>query len=452
MEKFNFLVNFNLELNTLFLKNKGKTLSYEKIKESNLKLFQENHDDLDAFIHELNEILDILFNIFNYPYIETRTNQIIKRSELVNSYSEESFKKTIRDASLWKENKGEMKPELVHSIEYDDTFINYENIFIVYVLKRIINIITELKEFNIESSNSLSTFYGTKEASLSRLSIYQNIYDNKDEISKYLYLDGELNKNYDLLLKIHSKVKHLKLHKFYKQLKDYKFKLPVNLTNTILHDRRYNKVYRFFKNSVLGFDSVENFDTLFFNYSVIRMTDYLCNNVAKIAPSSIEFELDKNKMLSLKKTLLFQINRFNYELTLKPNENLILLNTSRGDETMHDAIKVLYSYKGEFIEHFGYDSLIIYTNNNRSNSYNNIVELLYDDQKNKDIIFKNTFLSTQIVINLPNEEISKCPYCGQKELYNEERNYHCLRCNGEFKKITINKKPYIWIKDLWRSF
>lgn len=452
MEKFNFLVNFNLELNTLFLQNEVKVLSYKKIKESNLALFQENHDDLDVFIHQLNETLDILFNIFNYPYIETRTNQIIKRSELVNSYSEESFKKTICDASLWKENKGEMKPELVHSVEYHDTFVNYENIFIVYVFKRIINIVTELKEFNIQSSNSLSTFYGTKEASLSRLSIYQNIHDNKDEISKYLYLDGELNKNYDLLLKIHNKVKHLKLHKFYKKLKDYKFKLPVNLTNTILHDRRYNKVYRFFKSSILTLDSVENFDTLFFNYSVIRIADYLCDNVAKITPSLIIFEFNENKMLSLKKPLLFQMNRFNYELILKPNDNLILLNVSRGDEIMHDAIKVLYSYKGEFIEHFGYDSLIVCTNNNRSSSYNNIVELFYDDQKNKDVIFKNTFLSTQIIINLPNEEISKCPYCGQKELSKAGNNYHCLRCNGEFKKITINKKPCIWVKDLWRNF
>lgn len=451
MKKFNFLINFNLELSSLFYDKPDNSLSYDFIKKSSLEFSPKDHEALDAFVRELNDILDILFTIFNKPYIETKTNSIIKRSELVSTYSQDSFIKTIRDSSLRKQNKGQMKPELVHSIEYNDTFINYENIFIVFVFKKIIDLLNKVKEFNIQSTNSLSSFYGTKEASLSKLSVYRDLSEMRTEIGRYIFEDGQRNKNYELLIKIHSKVKHLKQHKFYLWLLNYDFKLPVNLTNTLLHDRRYNKVYRFYKDSLMVANTSENFDDLFYNYALIRFLNYLTENVSNLNMSSIKIKRNADSLIELSKPLKFNFNKFGYLLTSDPYKHEIYLKVTKLNREMNDVIKVIYAYNGEYIDSFGKDTLLIFTNNNLSNDYNNVVELNYDNDKNEDLMFRNTLLATQILIKVVNKEILKCPYCGSKDISHEGDDYRCLKCNGEFRHLKFYDTPYIWVKNLWRS-
>ena len=223
MEKFNFLVDFNENLIHRCRKNRSKPISFTNILTfpNELKLSPTNLDALKDFITSLNDTLDIIGNIFDKPYVLTKTNEVIIRSELVSELGPDSFIKTTLDSSLWKQKRNhEFSPELVYSVEYEDTINNYENRFIIYVLNKIIDIVSNFKEFNLNYTNSLKSFYGTTEASLSKLSIYASINKNKEELSKYIFYAGANNENFEALSKIHSKIKHLKLHKFYRLLKD----------------------------------------------------------------------------------------------------------------------------------------------------------------------------------------------------------------------------------------
>ncbi len=451
MRNFNFLYGFNIKLSNHFNSNSDGVLNYAFFKKNPLVLSPEKNDSFNEFINRLNDILDILFNIFNRPYIETKVYEVIKRNELVSNFSNDSFAKTVKDASLWKEYNKKMRPELVYSIEYDDSFINYENTFIIYAFKQIINLVSTLKEFNIESTNSLKSFYGTNEASLSKLSVYKSLNEDKDIVSKYIYVDGENNQNYENLLKIHSKIKHLKLHKFYRVLKDHQFKLPINLTNTILHDIRYNKVYRFCKDNLLISNTLFDFDTAFYNYTVFRIFNFLTESKKVKTLKIKELTFNKNK-IGINEEVSFIYNSIEYLLSLDPLNNALILKTTIGNETNETLIKTIYSYNNELFDSFNYDNLIIYTNNNLSKNFSNIVELNFEKDMFDDSLIENTLISTQILIPYLKDKITKCPYCGKEHLTKESNHYHCLDCNGEFKLINKNEKNFIRIKNLWRNY
>lgn len=455
MEKFNFLLEFNTNL----IKEYEK---YSLLNIENIKLFETKNDGLKDFIKKLSDVLDLISNIFNNPYIITKTNEIVIRNELVSNYSLDSFKKTMQDASLWKEKENkELSPELVYSFEYEDTFINYENIFIIYVFNQIIDLIANIKELNIANLNSLRSYYGTNEASLSKLSLYKDLTLSKDEISEYLYgnnIDNDVSLS--ILNKIHFKVKHLKLHKFYKVMKNYKFNLPIKLTNTILHDFRYNKVYRFFKDNLLINNKLANFDQLFFNYSLIRFISFLKENKdiknLKIPP----LVLTNEDVVSFKdsKELSFSFNNFKYSLKLDYfNYGFILNSTFNKNITSKTFIKTYYSYnllnKNKELDLLNnYDNYLIITNSNLTKDYNNVSLLSYFDKDNKDISFVNILLSTQLLIKVDNiSKLIKCPYCGELTLINENDEYHCSSCLNKFKLVEIANKHYIYLKSIYRS-
>ena len=461
MEKFNFLVDFNENLIHRCRKNRSKPISFTNLLTfpNELKLSPTNLDALKDFITSLNDTLDIIGNIFDKPYVLTKTNEVIIRSELVSELGPDSFIKTTLDSSLWKQKRNhEFSPELVYSIEYEDTINNYENHFIIYVLNKIIDIVTNFKEFNLNYTNSLKSFYGTTEASLSKLSIYASINKNKEELSKYIFYSGANNENFEALSKIHSKIKHLKLHKFYRLLKDTSFSLPINLTNTILHDLRYNKVYRFFKDNLLFSETSSNFDDLFYNYTLVRLLNYLTNN-KKVSELSIPLlKVNKAKLLRFNEdeNISFKLNKFNYVLKLDLDHLGFILETTFNKVTTLTLIKVNYVYHdSDYLNNTDYiskfDNYLVITNNNMSKNFNNVSELNYEKELLNDLIFENILLSTEIILPLSRNTLIKCPYCGETNLVSNLNNYHCLHCNNEFLTLNINHKIHVWLKSLYRG-
>lgn len=458
MEKFNFLIDFNENITSRLKLNTLEGISFNDLlnSPSELNLSPKNFNSLKEFINNLNNLLDVFLSIFNKPYIQTITEEVILRSELASNITSEGFRKTTLDSSLWKKKRSGYSPELVYSIEYEDTISNYENYFIIYVFKKIIDLVSTFKEFNLNYTNSLRSFYGTNEASLSELSIYSSINKNKDQLSKYIFLTGSNNENYQALSEIHTKIKHLKLHKFYKLLKNSKFSLPVKLTNTLLHDNRYNRVYRFFKDNLLFNDISNSYDNLFFNYSLIRLLNYLSLN-RKVQELKIPLiKLDDNKLLALEKEVTFKFNKFSYKLSLDPLHLGFILKTTYYKVETKTFIKVFYSYNDndsllnhEYIRDF--DNSFIITNNNLSKTFNNIFELNYEKELFNDLGLENILLSTQIVLPLTSNTLIKCPYCGETKLINNLNSYHCLKCNNEFLTLNINHKIHLWLKSLYRG-
>ncbi len=461
MEKFSFLVDFNEQLLKKYRKNKSKPLLVSNLLSSpnELKLSPTNFDTLKDFINQLNEILDTFSAIFNKPFVLTTTNEVILRSELVSDLSPDDFKKTTLDSSLWKQKRnGKFVPELVYNKEFNDTINNYENRFIIYVFSKIIDLLNNFKELSINYTNSLRSYYGTTEASLSKLSLYSNLIKSKEEVAKYIFLSGVNNENYETLTLIHNKVKHLKLHKFYRLLKNTTFTLPLNLTNTILHDIRYNRVYRFYKENLFLNEVSANYDDLFFNYTLIRLLNYLLNN-KKISELNIPLiKFNKLKLIKFDEdqSLTFKLNKFSYKLSLDLNNLSFILETTFNKIVMTSLIKVSYNYKDSDYENNAnyfskFDNYLVISNSNLSSNFNNIFELSYEKMIFSDLGFENILLSTEIILPLSSNTLIKCPYCGETNLVSNLNNYHCLHCNNEFLTLNINHKIHVWLKSLYRG-
>lgn len=453
MANHSFLVNFNNELVSRFNESLDLTLSTTNIFKGTKKLplASEDNVELEKFINELNNILDILINIMNYPYIQTTTEEIITRSELVSILTEESFTKTMKDPALWKDKNGKMTPEQVYSVEYIDTINNYENRFIIYVFKKILTMLKTYKDLSLTPSNSLKTYYETNEASLSRLSIYENLFNENEAISKYVFNEGLTNVNFNALKEIHKKAKRLKLHKFYKKLEDTSFHLPINMTNTILHDRRYNKVYRFYKENLFGVKEELDFDKLFFNYAVIRLLHVISENDEFKLENLVDLSLNEKDLVTSRVLIKFKLDKFAYSLKINEDDKSLTLNIKLNNVSHRILIRFVYALedKKEFNEN-EYDECIYVTNNNLTPNFNNVCELNYEKEIYSDLEILNIFKSTRILIPVYIDEINKCPFCGETHLLHSESSlYTCLDCNGSFNEVKIGKKKYIWIKKLW---
>ena len=449
MEKFNFLVSFNEDLKRRLISS--TSLTYKKIisSPSKLQFVPRSNEALDELIKQLNEILDIIRNIFNKPYIQTITNEILLRSELVSTLNPDLLRKTEADPSLWKEKKNKkMSPELVYSVEYEDTIKNYENCFVIYVFNQIISLINTFKELNISYTNSLTNYYQTSEARLGGLSVYEDIVSNGEELGKYVFYKGSRNKNIEKLLNIHRKVKYLKYHKFYRVLKDTTIKFPLNLTNTILHDRRYNKIYRFYKDNLENKDLFGNQDVLFFNYSVIRILNYLMNNENyKLKSSDVVLSLNDN--LVHFNDFSFDFDFCHYDFKCDETDLSLILKTTINHKSCTTKIKIICNLENK-IDEENYDNFIVICNNNLVGKYSNICELNYEKELYSDKEIANIFNSTRIVIPVYSRSISKCPYCGETTIVDKDHDYYCYSCKGEFLTVYINKRLHVWIKSLWR--
>lgn len=447
MERFDYLLDFTLKLQSLF--NSDSILSYKKISELNLNCAYKNDYNFINKLNKINDLLDIFYNIFNHPFVETKTITALKRSELVNNYSEESFKKTIQDASLWKSNGKQYKPELVHTFEYDDTIDNYENRFIIYAFNKLLNAINNMLELDVNTSSSIINYFGTSETSLGKLSIYHRIAKEPNELSDYIYNDHDTQNKLLLIKNIKEKVNRLKLHTFYRRLKKSHFSLPLELTNVMIHDRRYNKVYRFFKDCFL-LQNIISSDSTYYNFIAIKFVAYLVNNKEISMPENFAFNMI-NGVVSLTNSINFTYKNIKYLLMFNSKDLSIDIKCKISNCDSFTKIKVFYKYDKQYIDFLNIDNLLIFTSCNNSKSFNNIAELNIYDESSFNEIFGNVLSSTQILIPLNASEISKCPYCGSSSIKSKDFDYYCSSCNNRFSFVTLRNKKYVWIKGLWRA-
>ena len=82
------------------------------------------------YFDDLNFICTVISTIISHPHISNTGEHIIVRTELANSISSETFRMTMKDSTLWKDQGAEMVPEYLYYYQNIDELCIYENIFI----------------------------------------------------------------------------------------------------------------------------------------------------------------------------------------------------------------------------------------------------------------------------------------------------------------------------------
>lgn len=85
-------------------------------------------DTRKSEIDEIDSLLDTYMALIHAPHRKSETEEILIRAELASEVTPEQFRATTMEPYLWKKKQsGRISPEYVHSIEYEDSLITYEN-------------------------------------------------------------------------------------------------------------------------------------------------------------------------------------------------------------------------------------------------------------------------------------------------------------------------------------
>lgn len=182
------------------------------------------HSDLTYF-DEIGFVLSVITSIISHPHISTQNENIILRTEFVNTVSAETFQETLRDPKLWKKDGLQMVPEHVHYHQSIDDLCIYENVFIVMLVKLLSS---EIGKY--------SDFYA---------SLIQTFRSDQEQLS----LDGQnVSVALSRIRTLNKKIRYIQNTRFYKEINS-KYKTPhtIHPTNILLKDRLYNHCFKFYR-------------------------------------------------------------------------------------------------------------------------------------------------------------------------------------------------------------
>ena len=179
-----------------------------------------------SFFKELSFVLSVILSIMSKPHLNNKRDEIIARSGEVSSISEEDFQKTLKDASIWRDQgNGRLLPEYLYYHQYEDEIKIYENIFIVHLINEI---------------SMIADHYSALYVSLLGVASLNN--------DKLLLDDSSQSKAMDEINLIIRRINQIKETYFYKEVSRAKNKPKVFYpTNILLKDRLYNICFKFYK-------------------------------------------------------------------------------------------------------------------------------------------------------------------------------------------------------------
>lgn len=412
------------KLEDIFLLSPSLEENYAKILEKELPSLQKlsfSHDK--KIFASFQNILNVISSIALKPFTLNKREEIIEASGKASAISDEAFRKTLKDASLWKRYDHEILPEEVYYFQYYDELLTYENIFIITLLEMISS---ELEKYR---------------------SFYVSLLKTSDESSS-LTLEGDFLSNaLEDTLQAEHKLLKIKNTSFYKNVsranKRIKNVIP---TNILLRNQRYNAAYKFYKEMITYEDvSFLKEDLARYWYILLlkelRKESYILrDNKAQLMdkkkillPSSLHFKKGKEMELSL--SYLEKENAFLLEGTMSKIDGKILLHLESNEHFPY--IEEKEGIDGnDFLSlwHYGYKK--------------EMENILFSDDYLTEEELIHLFLSSHFIENKGNEEIySKyCPLCKSDSLKEKDHMYLCEDCyslyhlDNKGKIIFLNRR------------
>lgn len=390
------------------------------------------------FFDEVSFILSVITSIISHPHMINKGEEIIIRSELAPSLSNEMFQKTIRDPQLWSEDGIDMIPEYVYYYQQIDELRIYENIFIVMLVKKIEAELTKYHDFYV---SMIQKFNGQESLTLKN--------DNSDIAFKRL----------NLLIR---KIKRIKHTYFYRVVNKGNTNLGiVRPTNILVKDRLYNYCFKFYKKLITYNDKYSRLQDIRLYYFVQFVKAIKSLGFTLYMDDISLFRFDDYKKLIIPHTV-FESEDF--DLTIYPDE----INIGLILEVKNNNIK---NNNANISKHLLlFDSLstfngIDYRGKNEYETVNalslwNMAEI-DDDIK---VLFNNPRPEIELITDWVKSKISTvsanmdiysvyCPVCkGQLIDEDDDKRITCDTCNSiyTFFKKKHNPNDYLWFIKLRR--
>ena len=412
----------------------------------------------DNFLKEVKQVLDIITGIIRKPHIATKDEDIIVRSELASSFDTESFKETLRDSSLWKNKRGVMSPEEVHVTSSTDTYVIYENIFIVKLVDLLIDELKGFLSLTLKKEETLDSYYDLKEVNYSRSSFLNDI--DEDEYQTFL-----VSKEDNLQAKEHLVKKYLKRIHFIRETAFYKevSKAPTRrselvLTNILMKDRRYNTCFKFYSTYFLYGEKSENVS--YTTYVVLRLIKLL-NEKYQISEKSLDTKLSlKDSYLTLDKPVVFVSKNFNYEVSSKEDEIYleVSLKSDSNKRSKHLIITREVLNPKDFLElkreielkkQEFYSVSLVSLEETKKFERTMVLSFLKTDDKEHEL--ENFLKSLTILFEAKDSTYENhCMVCGSSKVEESENSNEltCSKCGSIYEHVDIDGRDLIWLKKI----
>lgn len=429
---------------------------------SSFEYFSEyNYDSETKRLSELKEVLDKILSIVYKPYVVVKTSDIVIRSEQSGSLSHDSFMDTMRDSKLWREKRGTMVPENVHSVETIDSIDNYENRFISMLIKEIDDDIDRtLNEFS-PFMESIEEHYQHKETTFG---LFSSFHDMRKNVYPYeSFFLKENNVKDDLLAfakKIKRRAKNLKGTEFYRVTSQNQIKKPIMPTNVLIHDKLYSYCYRYYMANYKRDEKDERKnDILYFNYFIASFM--LCLKKRKLLKENNVpiFSFDDEGMLSFDEIsfdhypFAFSFKHDKENIGLNADITIVDDNGEKRTTSYYLLFRTLYSetnaktienLKNLFLQ--DHSEFILVTENNVLKEYSSVITFSYHKENNLMLI--EDLLSSMTILFAANKEIYSgyCPMCGHEHIRFDGDKYVCNDCKSTYSMMPIDGNNLLWIE------
>lgn len=384
--------------------------------------------DLELF-DELAFILSVITSIIKKPHIASKGEEIILRSELAPSLSNEMFQKTLRDSTIWSQEGLDMVPQYVYYYQHVDELKIYENIFVTHLINKIDTEITKYNEFY----QSMIQTYDSSSESLSLMEDFITIALNK------------LN----LLTR---KIKFIKNSHFYRVIrKDAMLMKTVHPTNILIKDRLYNLCYKFYKSMITYVDESEKTKD-FRAYYYVHIIKALKSLGFKLEykPTYVNLVFDDSFQIS---PLEFYNSEFVINIYPEVANNGLVLEVrnrkiSKGKNISKNLLVFDTKTKFEDLElenKDDYDSVEIASLWNFGYAYDDVKAVFEHHVTEQDIMkffIESKLKNSKCSIDLYTKY---CPSCKSTDVVEKKNSYYCECCHSKYVFYLKNKTE----ENLW---
>lgn len=415
-------------------------------------------------LEQMKTVLDKILSILYHPAIKVETESIVKRSELSGKLSHESFMETMQDPKLWKEKRGSMVPEYVHTVETIDTIDIYENRFIAMLIKELEEDIALAEDDLSPLVESIEEHFQNKSLTFGTYSIVRNLRKEENDYPDFVKDREDQSKEdlINLVRKIHRRLRNMKSTEFFKITSKRPIKGNIIPTNILIHDRLYSYCYRYYVEHYKKDEKDERKDTIYyFNYVLASLLLTLKRKgiLKKEEISSLTF--DEEDILSFD-SITLQDSRFTFTIEEdKKNLGLHILTTLSFDEKKETSdyyliIREKYSEKTKTSIHLLKEQMekdnhvILIVSNNLIKDFSSTLTL--NIHKEDDGLLLDLLASLRLLVKGRKDIYQTlCPVCGTNHVRFDGNRYCCQNCNSVYTMGKIDQTEVVYLESIGKE-
>ena len=488
---------YRLPLSALFKEIEKQALLPDKFGGSD-----ELSEEDAQWVKDVEMLVRVIRSIVSKPHIHLKREETLKNINSFYRIDARVVRETCRDSKLWRQGAdGSMQPEYIRTFEYEEDIAIYENRFVAMVIDRLTSVIGRRLNAIFADSGQLDRLLGSREygvgdvATLADFDPFYRIVSTapedkdfsgsasivKDRVSVLSTPKSSFLKAIETLTLARKRMIQLRRSLFYRDcMKKGKLTVAaVKPTNILIHDRKYNYVYRFFLKHLLKTRSVKDEAATqieFANYATVKVLyelsragftpktseHALVNNeglyeandvIMTKGPLDVSFRSDGAAGMRVTVSLDYALGGFAKEQNLAEKRSAryylrymgVRPRNLRTVKEVDDDIDAFAKAMREEGYHDAYTLTMMQKQHNRRAiiTSNKLLKL----DSNVWNMLKNMFFFTEASSLIYTR---KCPVCGGVNIENENGSCLCVDCMSAYALLSFGKgrdrRELIWLK------